>query len=141
MTTIFAEAKDGLMVCDSKCTAGDNTWYPMTKVHRVGQELVGIAGNVKEGLAWLKWYQSGKKGTRPKLESFNALILRADGLYEACSDGLEMLVERGFHGVGSGGPCAVAAFMAGADAERAVKIACEVDNGSGGAIHVHRLKA
>jgi hypothetical protein len=140
MTTVFADAANGVMVCDSKCSA-DGTWYPMTKVHRVGKELVGIAGNVRDGQAWLKWYQAGKKGPRPKLEAFEALILRAEGVYMACPDGLEMLVERGYHGAGSGGSLAVAAHMAGADAERAVHIACSIDSGSGGTVHVHRLTA
>ena len=140
MTTIFACAKAGVMVTDSKCSGSDG-WYPMTKVHRNGAELVGLAGNVKEGHAWLKWYASGKRGARPKLESFVALILRADGVYEACSDGLEMRVERGYHGVGSGGPCAIAAYKAGVDPKRAVEIACEIDNGSGGEVIVHELKA
>ena len=138
MTTIAADLRAGVMVCDSKCSGG-GTWYPMTKVHRVGDELVGIAGTVKDGQAWLKWYRAGKRGPRPKTEDFVALILRKGGLYEACSDGLEQLVERGFHGIGSGGPAATAVMLAGLDAKRAVEIALEVDTGSGGEIHVHTL--
>lgn len=140
MTAIFADVKTGVMVCDSKCTS-DDVWYPMTKVHRVGKELIGLAGSVKESLAWLEWYRAGKKGVRPKLENFQGLCLRSDGLYELGPDGLVQLVERGYHGIGSGGGYAVAAFMAGADAERAVQIACDIDVGSGGAVVVHSLKA
>lgn len=139
MTTIFSDVKAGVMVCDSKCTSGE-VWYPMTKVHRVGKELIGLAGSVKESLAWLDWYRSGKKGVRPKLEMFQGLCLRPDGLYELGADGLVQLVERGFHGIGSGGGYAVAAFMAGADPKKAVDIACEIDNESGGDVHVHALK-
>lgn len=138
MTTIFADAKSGVMICDSKCT-DENTWYPVTKVFRVGNELVGYAGNIKSCQAWLKWYQSGKKGVRPKAESFAALSLRDSGLYEHCADGLEILVERGFHGVGSGGALAVAAFMAGAEPKHAVDIALAIDAGSGGEVHVYKL--
>lgn len=139
MTTIFADAKKGVMVCDSKAVGG-GTWYEVQKVYRVGDELVGFAGSLKECLAWLEWYSNGRHGKPPKLESFEALCLRADGLYEFCSDGLELQVERGYHGVGSGGACAVAAFMAGADAKKAVEIACRIDNGSGGTVRVHKLK-
>lgn len=139
MTTILADAKTGVMVTDSKCTSAE-VWYPMTKVHRIGKELIGLAGSVKESLAWLEWYRAGRKGVRPKLDSFQGLCLRADGLYELGADGLVQLVERGYHGIGSGGGYAVAAFMAGADAERAVAIACDIDVGSGGAVIVHRLK-
>jgi hypothetical protein len=138
MTTIAGDHRAGVMVCDSKCSGGGN-WYPMTKVHRVGDELVGMAGHVKDGQAWLKWYRAGKKGPRPKTEEFVALSLRKDGLYEICADGLEQLVERGFHAVGSGGSAAVAVMLAGHDAKRAVEIALQVDTGSGGEIHVHTL--
>jgi hypothetical protein len=140
MTTIFADAQTGVMVCDSKCTEG-GIWYPMGKVQRHGDELIGIAGNVKEACAWLKWYTGGKKGARPKMESFAAMILRESGLYAVSEDAFEMLIERGYHGVGSGGGCAVSAFKAGADPERAVHIACEVDANSGGDIVVHTLKS
>jgi hypothetical protein len=140
MTTILADAKAGVMVCDTKCVDG-NVWFPLTKVVRVGKELVGMAGDVKEGRAWLKWYQGGKKGPRPKLEDFAALSLREDGVYSVEADGLELLIERGFYAVGSGGACAMAAFMAGADAETAVRIACQIDTGSGGDVIVHRLKS
>lgn len=138
MTTIFADVKSGVMVCDSKCS-DENTWYPVTKVRRVGDELVGYAGSMKNCQAWLKWYMSGKRGTRPKTESFQALSLRSTGIYEHSSDGAEILIERGFHGVGSGGSLAVAAFMAGAKPKQAVDIALLIDTGSGGEVHTHKL--
>lgn len=139
MTTILADKDQGLMVCDSKCSGGD-VWFPMTKVHRVGDELVGIIGTVSQGTAWLDWYRGGMKGAKPNLTRFGALILRASGLYEVDVEGSEQLIERGFHGAGSGGGYALAAFMAGADAKRSVEIACQIDSGSGGDVVVHSLK-
>lgn len=140
MTTVFADARTGIMVADSRLTS-DSVWYPMTKIRRIKGELIGIAGTLKEAQAWLKWYERGSKGARPKAESFTALILRADGkLYEISADGLDMEIERGFHGIGSGGGYALAAFMAGADPMRAVEIACSIDTNSGGEIHSHTLK-
>jgi ATP-dependent protease HslVU (ClpYQ) peptidase subunit len=139
VTTIFADAKKGVMVCESQCTEG-GAWFPMTKVHRNGGELIGISGSAKDAFAWVHWYANGKKGSRPKMESFSGLILRAEGLFCVSEDAFEMPVERGFHAVGSGGPCALAAHMAGADAKRAVEIACEIDVYSGGAVIVHKLK-
>lgn len=139
MTTILACVKEGVMVSDSRCSA-DGVWYPMTKIWRLPGELVGMAGDVKSGRAWLKWYANGKKGARPKLENFIGLSLRADGLYDIGSDGLELLVERGYHGIGSGGNCALAAYMAGAKPLAAVEIACAIDLHSGGKIVVEKLK-
>ena len=138
MTTIFADFKTRTMVCDSKCTSG-GIWYPLTKVYRIDDELIGFAGNVKEWKAYLKWYVSGRKGPRPKLESFSALTLNKDGLFDHDSDGLILQVERGFLGIGSGGDMATAAFMAGADPVKAVHIACAIDASSGGEIHTYTL--
>jgi ATP-dependent protease HslVU (ClpYQ) peptidase subunit len=50
-------------------------------------------------------------------------------------------IARGFIGIGTGGTCATAAFMAGADAETAVYIACQIDQSSGGDVVVHTLKS
>jgi hypothetical protein len=140
MTTILADAKKGVMVCDSKCTA-DAEWFPMTKVFRLGDELIGVAGNVREATGWLRWYSEGKKDRRPKpVDGFAAMILRNDGLYAVSADSFEMLIERGYYGIGSGGGIAVGAFMAGADAKKAVEIACRIDANSGGDVVVHKLK-
>lgn len=139
MTTVFASLKHGVMVSDSKCTA-DTEWFPMTKVYRHEDELIGLAGNVRDALAWLRWYSEGKKGAKPKGEGFAAMILRKDGLYGVSSDTFEMLIERGFYGIGSGGGIAVGAFMAGANPKRAVEIACQVDANSGGEVISHKLK-
>lgn len=140
MTTIFACAKAGVMVCDSRYTS-DTEWFPMTKVFRVGDELIGLAGSVRDATSWLRWYVEGKKGQRPKGDGFSALILRKDGLYAVSSDAFEMLIERGYYGIGSGGGIAVGAFMAGATVKKAVEIACKVDANSGGTVIVHKLKA
>jgi ATP-dependent protease HslVU (ClpYQ) peptidase subunit len=140
MTTIFADHKKLVMVCDSKCTSGPE-WFPMTKAMRHEDALIGVAGNVKDAVAWLDWYTSGKKGGRPKVEDgFAAIILRRDGVYGVSSDAFEMPIERGYHGIGSGGGYAVAAFKAGAQAKKAVEIACEIDVNSGGTVIVHALK-
>lgn len=127
------------MVADSQVTCGEQ-WYPMTKITRNGDELIGFAGQIRDAKSWLKWYLGGKKGPRPKIENYCALVLRPDGLYDISSDGLELLVERGFHGIGSGGGYAQAAYMAGAKAVQAVKIACDIDIHSGGEIKVEKLK-
>ena len=138
MTTIFADAKTGVMVCDSKCTLG-NEWITTTKVVRIGDELIGFAGIATESDRWLAWYRNGQHGPRPKVDNSNALILGPDGLKVLDSTGGYLPIERGYMGVGSGGTCATAAFMAGANPLQAVQIACNIDANSGGAVYVHQL--
>lgn len=138
MTTILADARLGVMVSDSKATCGD-TWVPCTKVHRVGGALIGTAGSEADIQRWLKWWGRGRRGARPDVEDFSALVLNKDGVLHALP-GSEMRIERGFHAVGTGGNAALGALMAGADPAEAVRIACLVDANSGGEVQVFRLK-
>ncbi len=138
MTTIAADARTGVMVCDSK-TSVDQVWYPSTKVERWGAELVGCAGSDDATQRWKRWYQGGKRGARPKCPDFCALILRDSGVWYVYDGGFETWIERGFHAIGSGGGPATAVLIAGHDAQRAVEIACQIDVNSGGEIVTHKL--
>jgi len=139
MTTIAADHRAGVMVSDSRCNSG-GTWFPSNKVYRIAGELIGISGNCLDEQKWLKWHRAGRKGPRPKMEAFEAVVLRADGVYVYDSTGLEMRIERGFHAVGSGGAAATAVMLAGHPALEAVEIACKVDADSGGEVRVFNLK-
>ena len=140
MTTIFACADEGVMVADSMTSNGDQWWPDPDKVVRIGDELIGFAGVAAEGDRWLAWYRAGQNGPMPKVSGASALILGPSGLRVLDSNGGYILIARGFMGLGTGGSCATAAFMAGADAEAAVYIACEIDPNSGGDVVVHHLK-
>lgn len=139
MTTILADAKKGVMVCDSKATFGDS-WFPITKVFRVNEELIGFAGSPSEGSRWLDWYTTGQRGKMPSIENTTPMILSSEGVRLVESSGRFVDIERGYQAIGSGDKAALGAFMAGADARKAVEIACQIDAGSGGQIHVHKLK-
>ena len=139
MTTIFADADEGVMVSDSMTNSGDQWWSDPNKVVRIGDELIGFAGVAAEGDRWLAWYKAGQNGPMPKVPNASALILGPTGLRVLDSSGGFVHIARGFMGMGSGGVCATAAFMAGADAETAVYIACQIDTASGGDVIVHTL--
>lgn len=140
MTTIFADAAAGVMVCDSMTGNGDQWWSDPHKVVRIGDELIGFAGLATESERWLAWYKGGQNGPMPKLGGATALILSPSGLRMLDSNGGYIPIVRGFMGSGSGGGEATAAFMAGVDAETAVYIACQIDPNSGGDVVVHTLK-
>lgn len=140
MTTILADAKKGVMVCDSKATFG-NEWFTVKKVFEHKGELFGFAGTQTEGLRWLDWYTNGQRGKMPSISNVNIIILGHEGgvrLVEG--SGTIFNVERHFYAVGSGSSAAMGAYMAGADAKKSVEIACKIDAGSGGDVVVHRLK-
>jgi hypothetical protein len=139
MTTIVASAQHGIMVADSKMVA-DTVWFPVEKIIRHKNELIGTAGDEEETAKWLDWYMAGKLGKEPKkFTEFEALILRPSGLYYLCANTHEIKVPRGFHGIGSGGAAAVVALLCGKHPRDAVRIACMVDQGSGGRISSVRL--
>jgi ATP-dependent protease HslVU (ClpYQ) peptidase subunit len=140
MTTIFADAKKAVMVCDSKVTTGDQWFEDLNKVVRIGDELIGFCGVATEGDRWLAWYRAGQNGPMPKIANSSALILSASGVRVLDSSGSSYIMDRGYMGIGSGGSFAVAAYLAGADAKKAVEIACQIDNLSGGRVIVHKLK-
>lgn len=139
MTTIAADFRTLTMVSDSKTTHGDS-WFPATKIYRINDELIGIAGACVDEQKWMKWHCEGRTKPIPKLDSFAALILRKTGLFVVDATGVEMLIERGFHATGSGGTAALAVMLAGHPAKKAVEIACQIDASSGGDICVQRLK-
>lgn len=140
MTTVAADFRSGVMASDSRC-ADDTTWVPCTKIHRIGDELVGCAGDMRQIGLWLKWVRGGRKGVMPKLTDFSAVVMRSDGVYDVTDDGHEQLVERGFHAVGSGAHAALAVLLTGGDVSLAVSTACQIDVGSGGDVRVIDFRA
>lgn len=140
MTTVAADARVGLMVSDSRTTIEGSCWLPSTKIYRFDDEIVGVCGNSIDESKWLAWRRGARRGKFPKLsDEFQGLLLRKSGLFWLDDKGGEMLVERGFHGIGSGGNIAIALMIHGIDAEQAVRTACDVDLHSGGAIVTMKL--
>lgn len=139
MTTVAADARTGVMVADTMVSDGVLRTR-MRKITRVGDALVGVAGEVSEIQAWLKWYQAGQRGAKPKVTTFSALVLTKKGLTQHIGTS-EMEVEQGFLAIGSGCMAAQALLVAGHTVEEAVTVACEVDPNSSLPIHVESLAA
>ena len=141
MTTIAADAKRGLMACDSMTSTAD-AWWPSTKVYRAGNALIGGAGEAAAVRQFVSWYADGQRLPKPKIpDTFCALVLTPEGLSYWASNLVPEPIERGFHAIGSGGNAALGAMLAGANVKRAVEIATMVDTGSGGEVVCHKLKA
>jgi hypothetical protein len=80
MTTIVADARKGLMACDSRVQI-EGQWWPATKVIRIDDYLVGGAGDTGTILKAYKWLSNGRKNPPPKLpDNFCLLTLGPDGL-------------------------------------------------------------
>lgn len=138
MTTIAANAEQGVMVCDSR-TQIDGMWWPAEKVFRVGRALIGGSGDSAAIRKFVAWYGTNRL-SKPKLgDAFNALVLDDTGLYYWCATLVPEKLMRGFHAVGSGGAAALGAMLAGATCREAVHIASQIDTYTGGDIKEHLL--
>lgn len=139
MTTIAVDAVAGVMAADSKTSDGSVKWTAQ-KIERIGESLYGAAGEVQDIEAFLAWR---RRGTPPKPrirdEAFVALELNKDGLFRWEYKLKPFPPGSDKHAIGTGAMAAMAAFEMGASAERAVEVACMVDDGSGPPLQVLTL--
>lgn len=127
------------MCADSMVSTGD-TWWPCNKITEINDCLVGCAGEADQGKKFLKWF-ADQSQSKPKLtDAFCALVLTKTELHYYCSTLIPETIERGFHAVGSGGPIALGAMLAGKDLTTAVRIASQVDTFTREPIHYVILK-
>lgn len=129
MTTIVASFAEKVIASDSKVSDGDIKWKA-SKIERIGASLFGAAGDCSEIEKFFKWKRGGRRPTKMG-DQFVALELNAEGIWywdkklEPFPPGAPV------HAIGTGAKAALAAVLLGCNAERAVEIACEVDDGSG----------
>ncbi len=139
MTTIVGCPRRKVIVCDSVVSDEVQKWSE-AKVFRIRGGLYATAGEVADGEAFLTWIRSGKRTGKPKVhESFDALALTPKGLFQYDAH-LIPSQRKEPTGIGTGGGCAKAAMMAGADIVTAVEIACQIDALSEGPVVMHKLK-
>ena len=141
MTTIAY--RDGILAADSRVTvdseAGGARMFLCDKLFRKtiatdsGQEdvIFATAGDSSAGMVFVDWYGSGKEAPIDLFTfagaDFTVLILRKDGLWEFDAWCRGQKVKDKFYAVGSGAKAALGAMHMGADAKRAVAVACKID--------------
>lgn len=139
MTTIAY--RKGAMAADSRVTtedeAGGARVFSCVKLFRKGKAIIGLQGESEPGIVFLDWYGSGKD--RPEIlvhgdADFTALVLTRRGLFEYGKYCTPERVIEPFYAIGSGTKVALGAMHMGADARRAVQIACKVDPYTAGPI-------
>lgn len=136
MTTIAASVLDGVMCSDSFWSDGDECG-PTRKVFRVNGDLIGLAGDLGEQQSWLADYKAGRKHTQ---RSITAMRLSKDGItLWTHQDGWTAGGQR--FAIGSGGKVARGALAAGATCRQAVRIAADIDAGTGGPVRQYKLRA
>jgi ATP-dependent HslUV protease subunit HslV len=128
MTTIAY--RDGVLAGDTSVWNGDTCVARGVKVWKLADgRLVGCAGHVPTCQQFHKWLSgTGDKPALPPSENgFKAIVIDPQGDVVFWGETLESYdLEGPFFAIGAGTPLALAAMMAGADAQRAVEIAAEL---------------
>lgn len=113
----------------------------VTKIHRVGDVLVGGSGSLSFILAMVEWVRRGRdpllfpptQSSREDWQPF--LVIERDGsssLYERTP--FPIRYEGPHAAIGSGSEFAMAAMYLGRTAREAVEVACALDSGCGNGI-------
>lgn len=136
MTTIAWSRESGIVAADRQCSYHCT---PATKLFTLAdRSVVGIAGSLEFCLAAVK-YLDGSIGPKPTSSTDNSTLLRVypDGTAEVYHSQLEPYpVLLPFFAVGSGSDYAMGALAMGATPERAIEIASQFDEATGGGIDV-----
>lgn len=144
MTTIVYA--NGVMASDRMSVSGSSGYSRITKIHLVRGHMCGFSGSAYIGLSLLKWFESGAvesdyPGNEDGDDGSQLLVVTPERkiiVYEG--RGIQIRFEHNCHAIGSGCEFALGALAMGADARRAVEIACGLDVYSGGGVDVLRLE-
>ncbi len=143
MTTLAYRA--GVMAADSKTSAGETNYSRATKIHKLPDgSLIGFCGRSTACERMLDIMKQASVSGGLNHDLFHD-CRGASGLYVNVEDGKVYYLEGGKHSgytelegeffaEGSGFIVALAAMKAGASAKKAVEIACDLDNNSGGPV-------
>ncbi len=140
MTVIVANRMT--MSGDSMTVQGGTVVGRHRKVHAVRDMIVGYAGDVDSGIAFLDWCKRGmssKSKPRDLSEEFTGLVLDGSGLYVYTYLLVPIRIEEGFWAIGGGAQAAMGAMRMGATPKKAVEIACAVAPDCAGPVTVEDL--
>ena len=146
MTTI---AWDGETLAADSCVSSEEFTHPtfFTKLRKVSNLIIGSCGDVYSSLQFERWVRNNhaKEGLLcenaeanfPRCfdENFEAIVVFPWRAVTYNRLGIPHTVSDR-EALGSGAGYAIAAMLAGADAKRAVEIACQLDPSSGGKVKV-----
>lgn len=117
----------------------------VTKIFRVGEALVGFAGDGGQCMEVLEWIQGGcvpdkfPASQRDKDQWSNVVVVRAGGVWSYERSPFPIRIEDGHYAAGSGRDYALAAMHLGKTAAEAVEIACIFDVSCGNGVDTLEL--
>lgn len=132
--------KNGIIAADSGCYASGVYAGGITKIHPVPEEFGGgfIAGSGPAAIVHvaIEAIQNRGADARPTKNDaeLNLIWLRADGSVWVVEREATFQIKAPYHAEGSGRGLALGAMAAGASAEEAVRIACDLEQNCRGPV-------
>ena len=137
MTTICA--KDGIIASDTRMTGGSYMTEGLKKVFQVGDEWIGLAGEVCKFPEFIDWYR-GDTDEKPNIEDMEVLVMHKNGDL-SIFEGKCVAIPVGKCGaIGSGAQFAMGAMYAGKTAKESIKIAAQLDQNTGKRVKTYTNK-
>lgn len=144
MTVIATDRK--IMVADKQTSTSDGIKISATKIFKVGDWIVGIAGTAIDGFIFLDWFKEHINGSDEDYPfsadsdaDFYCLCLNTTTdelrLYTELRERF-MPIENPFFAVGCGSSVAMTAMKLGKSPVEAVELACEMVEGCGMGIDI-----
>ena len=134
MTTL---AYDGRTLAADKQATGGGAKCSVTKIFRVGELVIGFAGELGLAMEMLDWVRRGRTAAdfpaaqRKTEDSCELVVIDAGRILVYERSPHAYTVEDPVYATGSGRDFAIAAMYCGLDARKAVAVACQFDSHSG----------
>ena len=131
-----------MMAADRRVT-DTNQRYTVCKIKRIGNAIVGCAGDSPASNKFMRWYASGADPDNiPKMQKddeLEAIAITPEGMFLYDINFIPDQLEDPFYAVGSGGQAALAAMHMFGDLEFAIELASMIDNHTGDGVDILSL--
>lgn len=129
---------DGVSIASDKMVCNGSTAQAVTKIFRIGSELMGLTGNLSIGMEMIEWYREGaqpeKYPTSNRTEDKGCSLIVIKGprnVWKYESSPYPFLFEAKYCAFGSGDQVALGALYMGATAAEAVQAAIIYESNCG----------
>ncbi len=140
-------AWDGKTLAADKRGDWDGVVCTVTKIHKIGRQLIGFSGSLSQAGEVLAWFKGGEKpedfpqSQRDKDDAVTALVIRPTGSVDTFHrTPYPVRLEDSFAAIGSGRDFALMAMRLGKSAREAVELTAEYVTDCGNGVDELRLK-
>lgn len=132
---------DGRVMAGDTQIDDDGSKGVAPKIFKTKKAIIGIAGDYKHALRFVKWYNDRRRRKPGPDDNFEAIVYTSKhGLSYWDSDLEPQPIHDEYYAIGSGREAALGAMAVGASPEEAAEAACKVNTYCGGKVDVVLLE-